>query len=260
VCLLAAAVYLRRLVVLEFGHDPKLVTCSLLALFVFPTSFYFSIYYSESLFILLSLACLYHVRRLEWVYACMAASLLIVTKFAGVIIVVSIVYELVRAVWSGRARIRTFLSLLIIPAGMVAWMLYLYAKFGEPFAYAYGASNWNRKFSTVWTTLASIHKYPLFEQIMYAGSIALVVSAVAVMAARRFPFVFILHSVLLLLVYLSSTVLESIQRYVSMIVPIYLALGLVMRQNRYVEYGYLMFAVMLLTLFTVLYVSGYRMY
>lgn len=83
---LGALYLLSRLVALELGFGPRKVTLILLA--AFPGSLYFSAPYSESLFLLTSVASFYAARRGHWVWAGVAAGLASGTRAIGVVLIV----------------------------------------------------------------------------------------------------------------------------------------------------------------------------
>jgi hypothetical protein len=77
---------LHRLTALEVGSAAADRTVSLLAFF--PTAFYFSAVYSESLFLALSVGCVYCARLDRWGWATVLAALATATRSAGVTLVV----------------------------------------------------------------------------------------------------------------------------------------------------------------------------
>ena len=74
--------YLYRLVTLDF--DSSVAQRSLWALALFPTAFFFNAVYTESLFLLLAVAALYHGRKGEWLVAGVIGLLAALTRSAGV--------------------------------------------------------------------------------------------------------------------------------------------------------------------------------
>ncbi len=117
----------------------------LLFLIVFPTSFYFAGVYSESLFLLLSMACFYAARKQKWWLAGILGALASATRFVGVLLLPALAVEYFL---STRADKRSFLWLLLIPLGLVLYMYWLNQNYGDPFYFyhvqsAYGAGRTN---------------------------------------------------------------------------------------------------------------------
>ena len=81
-CFLAALVLLRKLAELELGARDGRATVLLVAFF--PSAFFFSGIYSESLFLLLSVGALLAARTERWAWAGVAGALALVALWAGV--------------------------------------------------------------------------------------------------------------------------------------------------------------------------------
>ena len=90
----------------------------------FPGSLFFSYFYSEGLFLFLSLAAFYHARRKQWLSASLFGFFAALTKTVGVLIVVPLLIEYFEPrleSWKirlNRAKIEVFL-LLLVPVGLL---------------------------------------------------------------------------------------------------------------------------------------------
>ena len=89
-CFAAALVLLYRLVRDEFDAPTAVWTVILLSFA--PTSFFFQAVYSESLFLLLTVACFAAARRGRWVLAGLAGGLAALTRSAGVLLLVPLAW------------------------------------------------------------------------------------------------------------------------------------------------------------------------
>jgi len=76
--------FLYRLVTLDF--DPRVAQRTLWGIALFPTAFFFTAVYTESLFLLLVVASLYYARRGEWLVAGIVGLLAALTRSAGVML------------------------------------------------------------------------------------------------------------------------------------------------------------------------------
>ncbi len=137
VCYTWAMVLLFRLTAAEASR--RAAARAVVLISVFPTAFVFSAVYSESLFLLLTVAAFYFARRRQWVVACIAGFLATLTRSSGIVLIVPLL--LIFADEQGWATRRPSLSrpddlrvawLLLVPAGLVAYMAYLWAKLGDP--------------------------------------------------------------------------------------------------------------------------------
>jgi mannosyltransferase PIG-V len=141
---LAALALFHRLVSLELGR--RLAGPALLLLALFPGALYFGAPYSESLFLLASVGAFYaaRTRRWPWAGACLAGAA--ATRSAGVLLVVPIALVYLEQVRAGGRR-SDGLWLLLGPAGIGAFALYLGLSQGDAFAFSSVQDFWYRDFA-----------------------------------------------------------------------------------------------------------------
>src|SRR4051794_3925467 len=121
----AVALYLlHRLVVLELGE--RYARPALLIVALFPTAFFFSAVYTESLFLALTVGAFYAARRQRWALAALCGALAAATRNTGVLILVPLVLL-------PRERRRDAAWLAAVPLGLVAYLAY-WAHRGDTFA------------------------------------------------------------------------------------------------------------------------------
>jgi hypothetical protein len=122
------------------------------------------------------------------------------------------------------------LALLLIPGGLVCFMIYLNAITGNPFAFGGAMEAWGRE--------AGIFVWPLYDYLRHPGEIAahwdfrllnflaaiLALAAGGVLLKRR-QFALGTYTLLSALVALSSTLLQSQARYMMVVFPIYMVLA-----------------------------------
>ena len=162
---LAALVLLHRLAVLELGR--RVAGGTLLLLCVFPATLFFGAPYSESLFLLASVAAFLAARRGAWAWAGVAAAAASGTRSAGVLLLVPLVIlylygprqdradELPSAPrdgWLGSLRpvhaIRPEAAwLLLAPVGLAAYATYLGLAHDDPLAFCAVQEFWARDFA-----------------------------------------------------------------------------------------------------------------
>jgi hypothetical protein len=143
--LLAALALLFRLTRLELGSDAAaatvVVTCA------FPASLFLGAPYSESLFLLASVAALLAARTGHWALAAAAAAAASGTRSAGVLLLVPLALLLIAAVRDGSARRRDAAWLLLAPLGAAAYAAYLALAHGDALAFVAAQELWSREFS-----------------------------------------------------------------------------------------------------------------
>jgi Mannosyltransferase (PIG-V) len=156
-CLLGALYLLYRLVELELGRDHARIAVSLLA--VYPGSYYFSAPFTESMFLLLSVAAFYAARRERWAWAGLLAAAASSTRLAGVMVAGGLAVLYLYGprerppddAGSGRLRARyrvrrDSLWLGLGAAGPLLYSAFLAVSYGNPLAWSsVQQANWNRQ-------------------------------------------------------------------------------------------------------------------
>ena len=145
VCLAGAfvltAAYVRR----RFRHAPQQLTAYvLLATGFFPTTFFFRMAYSESLFLLVAVLALYGMEQ-KW--PLLVIALVVGLATAARPVGLGLVAPLVSYLWHRSASLKGFVGrvALLIPLacwGIAAYALYQFLAFGEPLAFAHSQMQW----------------------------------------------------------------------------------------------------------------------
>ena len=145
-CCLGAFYLFYLLVEMDFSREVARRAVFYLA--IFPTAFFFQTVYSESLFLLLTIGCLYAARRNEYVLAGIAGMLATLTRSPGLLLLVplGIMYLRDRG-WAWRRINWDAVGLALVPSGLGVWMLYLWLRFGDPLLFTSAQGNWLREFT-----------------------------------------------------------------------------------------------------------------
>ena len=129
---LLALVGLWKLIGLDYKKD--IAKATILFIVLFPTSFYFGSFYTESLFLALAVWSFYFARKGNWILAGTLGAVLTATRITGLALLPAIAYEVIRAKREN-PKLNLFLpiiSILLIPAGLGIYMLYLNKSTGNP--------------------------------------------------------------------------------------------------------------------------------
>src|SRR6185312_6119530 len=157
-CFLVALVLLHRLVALELGARDARAT--LLDVAFFPTAFFFSAVYSESLFLLLSVGAFLAARRERWAWAGALGGLAALTRNSGVVLLLPLVLlflygpraDAARVAagarwWSPRYRLTPqLLWLLLVPLGLALYLGWSAIALGDALAPYHAQALWMRHF------------------------------------------------------------------------------------------------------------------
>lgn len=255
--------YLYLLVRKEFGA--KTAARTVLYLAVFPLAFFFSAIFTESLLLGLCIACIYYARRQCWWLAGICGGLAALTRLQGVTLVVPLAWEYLWMLSTRYAppptelptnllervamRIRFYfrglllaarvpknwlnaLALFLVPAGLLLFMAYgqwyVHDFFATFHASAWG---WRRHISPPWRLLIFSLRNPVLGQPLNWNFWVLnIVAALAALATiiwswRRLPMIYTLYTAVMVLLPLSSSLLNSYGRYTLLIFPAFILLA-----------------------------------
>jgi hypothetical protein len=160
--LIAASILFYNFVLDEWGET--IAGRAVWYLLIFPTSFFGSAIYTESLFLLLAVGAFYLARKGIWESAGMLGLLACLTRFVGIILAPVLFIEWLDQRRSPRAARRPdWLALVFIaaiPLGTAAYMAYLQRTFGDPLAFAHASAAWSRMPVSPIATLAGLLQPP----------------------------------------------------------------------------------------------------
>lgn len=134
---------LHRLV--RFDFDEEVASRAVVYLSLAPFTFFFQAVYTESLFLLLSLACFVFAREGRFRLAGVMGLLAVLTRSTGVLLLIPMAYYYYeRRGWQLRRTDSHVANLLMIPEGLLIWMAYLALAFGNPFSFLGAQTQWAR--------------------------------------------------------------------------------------------------------------------
>lgn len=213
-------------------EGPLVARRTLAFLALFPTSFYLSVVYTEGLFLLLTVAAFYCARRGRWWAAGLLGAAGGATRVIGTLIVLPLALE-----WHAQRdrSWRDLAWLALVPLGLLSYMAYLYARWGDPLLFQRAQEAWGRSASGVgamgrladllaggdplarlWSALAAA---PLDFAAIGLGLLLLVA------LLRQQPLSHVLYAAYSLAVPLATLLTTSMPRYLIVIFPFFLALG-----------------------------------
>jgi hypothetical protein len=123
--------------------DERVARGTVLFLAFFPTTFFLNAAYTESLFLALSAGSLWAVRvRKDLLLGCVLACFAAATRNVGVFLVAPLLYEWIRNIETYRWR---GIYLFVAPGGLLAYMGYLWMRFGDPLLFYSAQKSWGRQ-------------------------------------------------------------------------------------------------------------------
>jgi hypothetical protein len=138
-------VLLHRLTAIELGVPAARE--AVWALAIFPGAVFFSAVYSEALFLLVSVGCLYAARTGRWAWAGALGALGAATRSAGVVLVVPLAIMWLTRAGGGPRRVRDAAWIVLVPLGLVAFCVALGLGDGDAFAPFHVQDIWYRRFA-----------------------------------------------------------------------------------------------------------------
>ncbi|MEY2564448.1 MAG: hypothetical protein QOH88_2641 [Verrucomicrobiota bacterium] len=262
-CLIAAAFLLVRLLRLDYDEN----VCRRVVTFLMfnPVSFFLSAAYSESTFLLLSIGALLAVREGKWLVAGLCGTYLSATRPPGLLIGAPLLAEYVIG-WRERGlKARNFfrphfLSLFLIPLGLVAYLFYMQAARGDFFLPMHAQSAWKKTLTSPWQTFFWPGYFPSSHIPLYQAVVGAAVVLVGAGFFFRVRVSYLVYAVASILFYLAWGTLEAVPRYVSILFPIHLVLALISVRWKWTYEPLLAFSIALLALCTVLFANAYQMF
>lgn len=144
-----------RLLRLDLPHNTALRAVSFL--WLLPGGFFFVAPMSESLYLLLCLACLYCARKERFMLAGLFGAYAAFTRSLGLLLLVPILMETIHA-WRSRDWKRRALSLvsaLLVPVGFLCYLRINYVLSGDPFQFlTYQRDHWGQRLGWFFATAA----------------------------------------------------------------------------------------------------------
>jgi len=269
--LAAAVVLLYRFVEYQWGEAAA--DRAVFYLLIFPASFFGSAIYSESIFLLLSVATFSLARQRHWWEAGLTGLLAAMTRFVGLILTPVLLVEWwvqhrvehqpeQKLKWQGLA------AAVLVPVGTLVYMLYLYLMAGDALAFLKASQAWARTPASPLAAVAGLLERPAqgWAAALGAGALPLdnwldlsfviffLVLGVGLLLRKYWSeAVFVLLGVL---IPASSGLLMSQRRYMWVLFPAFILLAL-WGENRWVDRVVTVVSLMGLALFTAMFANWY---
>lgn len=252
--LLIALLYLAVLVGRDFGVG--VARRAVLYVLVFPTTFFLSAVYAESLFLATVIATIYHARRGEWYRAGVVGCLAALTRPFGILLLIPMALEMLQQ----RPALRFLPSLALIPAGTAAFFGYLWWRFGDPLLYLKGNSAWGRDVAAPWDTLSSFIRGPIvffgWPHSVLDFTFLVGLAVLAVLAWRRLPRSYAAFATAALLFSASTDLWVSTPRHALALFPVIILLA-VWGERRQFHWGWLAVSIVVAVALMARFASGH---
>jgi len=275
-----ALMFIYRLTLLEAPDDPNAAEHTVLYLAFHPAALFFSLIYTESLYLVVLAGALYAARRRWWGVSVAFGILCSATRIVGIFVFVFVALEWARSygwtlhrffkieAWRGllrglRQSFPAVLAIGLIPFGLFSHMAYLQRAFGDPWLFRNVQSTWGRsvdapfvasfgEIRTVFDTLTSGGTISLSTALNVG--VCLLIIPLIIWTWRRLGSSYGLFSILTYVVAISTSLTSSL-RYSAVMIPIFMALGLWSSKRRNTHYGILLLSFTLYMMLVILFLQ-----
>lgn len=217
---------------------------------IFPTSLYFALPYTESLFVLLSVGALYLYRREQYAGAAALAALASATRYQGLVLGVFFLADFL--LYARNRTWRKIIPMLGAGAGMFAYMVYLYLHFGSPFAFLTAEQSWHRLSGNIVVSLIKSFRpiYLWFVAVLLVGLASV---------WRYLGRAYFAYCLVFIALPLASGRFDSFNRYMLSMVPMFLALVILgsRKAPNILRLAYICSSIFLLAWSIMLFANGY---
>ncbi|MBV9439938.1 MAG: glycosyltransferase family 39 protein [Candidatus Eremiobacteraeota bacterium] len=265
-----ALLYLYKLIEHEYTRQVAHRTTFYVS--IFPTAIFFSAVYSESLFLFLTVASFYYLRRRSWLIAGVFGFFAALTRSEGALLVAPFAIEWIVAAWEGRREFLRYwwsdivvpaVSMALVPLGLAVYMAYLWVLRGDPLLFSHVQRHWGRHlawpWTSVWKTLMKIvhaHSPQTIANQSLELAFTLLMIVVLLVGLRRLRLSYTVYMAASILAPMSTSSLMSMPRFALVLFPMFALLGL-WGGRPGVHNAIVAFSLPLLGLFTVLFADWY---
>ncbi|MEQ9618252.1 MAG: glycosyltransferase family 39 protein [Deltaproteobacteria bacterium] len=254
-----AVVYLFKLVRIDYDDDDALRAGIYIS--IFPTAYFFHAPYTESLFLVFTVASLYYARRSKWALSGTAGMLAAATRITGIILLPVLVIEyLYQNEYKIKNTRKEILWLGAVGLGLLFYLVINYVTFGDPFKFLeFQKGHWSKElalpikgFFSAWSGI--FWRKP--ADALLGGWAEIIFAALGLIliiySFFRLRLSYGVYALLTWLTVTSTSFWLSIPRYTLSIFPIFIALSILGRRkevNYLIIFLSLVFYALFLSLF-----------
>ena len=253
----------RELVRLDYSE--KIAQFSVLFLFIFPTSYFLHIPYTESLFLSLCIGSFLAARRRFWIFAGILGGLACLTRINGLLLFPALAFEVWNEYQENRKLNRKWLALLVIPFGFSIYLAINYYVTGNPTMFmTYQREHWSRYFrfpwEGIWETFKRVYNNKPNDAQMTGVQeflfvfIGLFATVVGWRYLRNSYRVWMFGNWLL---FVSTSFVLSVPRYTLSLFPLFILAGFLAVKNWWMNVFFTVWSILFLAVFIIQFYRGW---
>jgi len=247
----------------RLDHPSRVADISVWFLFIYPTSYFLHIPYTESAFLALVVASFLAARKDRWLLAGLLGAVACATRINGLVLCLALPLE-VWYLWRQDRKFNwSWLWLGLVPIGFLAYLALNYFVFGDPFAFmAAQREHWQKflanpipaVFGKFRGVLAETRPTQLLEgafEIIFLG-FGLLMTLIGWRSMRASYRVWMIASLLL---FVSTSFILSVPRYTLTLFPMFIVMAIVFKKPARLAVASII-SILYLALFTASFVQG----
>jgi len=259
---IALGLVFRELVKLD--HSETIAQLSVLFLFIFPTSYFLHIPYTESLFLSLTIGAFLAARKRAWLIAGILGGLACMTRINGLVLLPALALE----VWQEHRETRTLSSkwffLLLIPSGFAVYLILNYVVAGDPLIFmTYQREHWYRYFrwpwEGIWETIKRVDNPKTIDAHMTGiQELFFVVVGLAALLIgwNKLRNSYRIWMLLNWLLFVSTSFVLSVPRYTLTLFPIFILMAIAARRYWSLTVLFVVWSILFMAAFVIQFVRG----
>lgn len=259
---LALGLSFRELVRMDYSE--KTAQLAVFFLFIFPTSHFLHIPYTESLFLALTVSCFLAARKRKWILVGILGALACLTRINGLILIPALVFEVWEEYRETRQLNRKWLFLALVPMGFVGYLALNYFVTGNPVMFLiYQRENFQRHFRFPWEGISGTigvinNPKPTYSQITGVQELSFVIIGLfaTIVGWRYLRNSYRVWMMLNWLLFISTSFVLSVPRYTLIMFPIFILMARAAMRNWQIKVLFIVWSILYLSLFLTLFIKG----
>ena len=249
----AMAVFYR---LLRLDYNKKFSFFVIVLLSIFPTSFFFSVAYPESLFFFLFVLTFYLARKKKYFLSAFAGGLAVITRPFGIIILPALLLQIF--IQKDLTLKRILVTSVIFGLPSAVYLFINFSLFGDPFAFAHLLKeNWQKSFAYPWEGIIASWKRGLFTEelssykffVGFGEAIASTLACVFIPLGVKhwgLKSPYLLYLLLATIFFTSTGFILSAPRYLLSIPPFFIILAKALGPNKFIKSAWIALSITLL--------------
>lgn len=260
---IALGLVFRKLVKLDYSE--RVAQYSVLFLFVFPTSYFLHIPYTESLFLALSVGCFYAARQRRWLLVGILGGFAALTRINGLILLPAVCFEIYDEYRETKVFNKKWLFATGIAFGFSIYLAINYYVTGNALMFMVRQrEHWARYFRLPYYGLRGVwgqifNEQPATAQMNGVQELLFVgIGLLAIIAGwQRLRNSYRVWMIFNWLLFISTSFVQSVPRYTLIMFPMFILMGCAAVKSWWANVLLLVWSILFLAVFTLQFVKGW---